>query len=459
MKKSKLVAVLLAVALCFAALALPALAVDDIPDEVEAARQGVVRVLQRNCGTGTGFIIAQTGKATYIITNRHVVTDEEGRTYANAEIILTTSQERMLKANVYAIQVFDSGNIDLVMLEVLDGLKDRPVLPLCDSSNVKSGEAVYTLGFPGTGDNNARNAPSRPEDLTLTGGNISKLDYVYKRSYYGETLSYQHNASINYGNSGGPLLNKHGQVIGVNTWINPDDTSRSINFSIQIDYVISYCKKNDIAFVSGQPPEPTTVPPETVPPTTTIEPVTEAPPSPSFELKWYYIAGAVAVLALIAMLIVLLSRKKKEAVPAPAPQPSMPVAPAPPMPPAAAPQNYPAGPAQSYPEAPAQNYPPASAIVGTGGQFVGDNIPVPDRITLGRDPKRCNVVFQTKAAGVSALHCEIINVGGTMQLTDRGSSYGTFLASGVKLDANRPYDLHPGDSFYLGAKENSFRVV
>ena len=442
MKKIKSLAALVCAAVLLAALCLPVFA-EDIPVAIEDARSSVVRVYQKYCGYGTGFVIAQTPKATYLITNRHVVTDDDGFMYEKANIILTTTREKMLDATVYAIRPFDTGYIDLVLLEVHDGLKDRPVLQLQDSSGVKAGESVYTLGFPGTGDNFDNTRPSKPEDLTVTSGNISKLDYVYKRDYYGDTLSYQHDASVNHGNSGGPLFNKLGQVIGVNTWINPEDTSRSINYSIQIDYVISYCKKNDIPYAAATQPEPETE--ATEPATTTEAESTTDPVPPKPTVPWYYIAGGGGALLLIVVLVVVLVIKKKaDAPPAPLPaaEPVQPTAPVFTPAPAAAVQHS-----------------PASAILGTGGQFLNDKIAVTDQIIIGRDPKRCNLVFQNKAAGVSSLHCELKNVGGAMQLTDRGSSYGTFLAGGTKLEANKPIDLHPGDSFYLGSKENSFRVV
>jgi len=100
---------------------------------------------------------------------------------------------------------------------------------------------------------------------------------------------------------------------------------------------------------------------------------------------------------------------------------------------------------------------PAQGIIGTGGEFLHNRIPVPDRIRIGRDPRQCQLIFGKMAAGISSLHCEVVNRGGTMQLIDRGSKYGTIVRSN-KLEANVPVDLRPGDDFYLGSKRNSFRV-
>ena len=46
-----------------------------------------------------------------------------------------------------------------------------------------------------------------------------------------------------------------------------------------------------------------------------------------------------------------------------------------------------------------------------------------------------------------------------IQLTDLGSSYGTFVGSGQRLNANSPMTLHRGDTFWLGSKEQMFRIT
>jgi len=97
-------------------------------------------------------------------------------------------------------------------------------------------------------------------------------------------------------------------------------------------------------------------------------------------------------------------------------------------------------------------------IVGTGDQYKNNQFSIDDRVAIGRDPKRCHIVFDKKSAGVSGLHCELMNVSGAIQLIDRGSSYGTFMQSGKKLEVNVPETLHPGDGFYLGSHSNSFKV-
>ena len=63
-------------------------------------------------------------------------------------------------------------------------------------------------------------------------------------------------------------------------------------------------------------------------------------------------------------------------------------------------------------------------------------------------------------AGVSHRHCMLTaGADGEVQLTDLGSSYGTFVGSGQRLNANSPMTLHRGDTFWLGSKEQMFRIT
>lgn len=99
------------------------------------------------------------------------------------------------------------------------------------------------------------------------------------------------------------------------------------------------------------------------------------------------------------------------------------------------------------------------SIIGMTGYFAGKQFAVGNQLVIGRDPNKVQVVFPSKTMGVSAVHCELRNNGGTLMLVDLGSSYGTFLGQGEKLQASMPHVLHSGDEFFLGAKENRFKVL
>ena len=81
-------------------------------------------------------------------------------------------------------------------------------------------------------------------------------------------------------------------------------------------------------------------------------------------------------------------------------------------------------------------------------------------ILIGRDPANCKLVYAEGTAGVSGRHCSVSYdaAAGVFIITDLRSTYGTFLIGGQKLDANVPYRLNPGDSFYVGDKANVIRV-
>ena len=93
------------------------------------------------------------------------------------------------------------------------------------------------------------------------------------------------------------------------------------------------------------------------------------------------------------------------------------------------------------------------------GNFAGTTFPINGILSIGRDPKRCQIVFPNESQGISSLHCELRFQGNVVTLTDRGSSYGTFLTGGRKLNNNETVTLKPGDSFYLADTKNEFKVL
>lgn len=81
-------------------------------------------------------------------------------------------------------------------------------------------------------------------------------------------------------------------------------------------------------------------------------------------------------------------------------------------------------------------------------------------IYIGRDPSCCKIVFKEGTTGISGRHCCLRFDSGiqTFELTDLGSTYGTYLANGEKIVPNKPYLLSSGESFYIGDRLNMFRV-
>jgi len=155
---------------------------------------------------GSGFIINEDG---YILTNNHVIKNAE-------EIKVKLFDESEFQAKVLG---FDS-ETDIALIKI-DANKKLPFASLGDSSRVKVGSWVLAIGNP-FGHNH-----------TVTKGLVSAKGRVLPEvSSYNDFI--QTDASINQGNSGGPLIDIHGNVIGINTAIDPRGQG-SIGFSIPID--------------------------------------------------------------------------------------------------------------------------------------------------------------------------------------------------------------------------------
>lgn len=164
-------------------------------------------------GGGTGFIITNDG---LIATNKHVVSDE------NAEYTVFTSDGKNYSAKIMAT---DPAN-DLAVIKIeATGL---PVVDLGDSDKLSVGQWVVAIG----------NALGE-FDNTVTVGVISAKDRKITASGGGTSENLegllQTDAAINSGNSGGPLINLKGQVIGINTAV--AGSAQNIGFAIPINSV------------------------------------------------------------------------------------------------------------------------------------------------------------------------------------------------------------------------------
>ena len=148
---------------------------------------------------GTGFVISSDGK---IITNYHVIEDAY-----SADITINDK-----KYTIASVLAYDA-DIDLAVLKIdANGLTSATIC----KSPVSVGSTIYAIGS------------SRGMTNTYSQGIITYADRVI------DDISYvQHDASITHGNSGGPLINVYGEVIGINTWGISD--SQNLNFAIFAD--------------------------------------------------------------------------------------------------------------------------------------------------------------------------------------------------------------------------------
>ena len=174
------------------------LTAEDLKQLKVDAQTGEVLLFQ---GLGSGTIVNSNG---YIITNRHVVLVSDDRTgavtIANAAYV-TLSDKREFKAQVLGVDE----KTDIAVLKINE--KNLPFARFANSDKCRVGDVVFAIGNPlGVG-------------MTVTSGIVSGLS----RSDTGVGLAYQDfiqtDAAINAGNSGGPLIDYEGRIIGMNTMI------------------------------------------------------------------------------------------------------------------------------------------------------------------------------------------------------------------------------------------------
>lgn len=169
---------------------------------------GARTVLVPSNSLGSGFIVHEAG---YIVTNNHVI--DRAR-----KIRVQLSDDRQFDAEV----VSTDPDADLAILKIASD-KPLPTLPLGDSSDLMIGEPVIAVGNP------------LGYSYSVSTGIVSAIhrDIQPDPTKSGLSDLIQTDAAVNPGNSGGPLLNAYGQVIGINTAIRSD--AQNIGFAIQIN--------------------------------------------------------------------------------------------------------------------------------------------------------------------------------------------------------------------------------
>jgi serine protease Do len=153
---------------------------------------------------GTGFVISEDG---YIVTNNHVVADVD-------TIKVAFNDGFELEAEI----VGRDPKTDIALIRV-DSTDRLAALPLGDSDGVRPGDWVVAIGNP------------FGLEHTVTAGIVSAKGRNIGQGPYDDFI--QTDAAINPGNSGGPLLNLRGEVIGINTAINP--RANTIGFAVPIN--------------------------------------------------------------------------------------------------------------------------------------------------------------------------------------------------------------------------------
>lgn len=418
-------------------------------------------------GTGTGFAVGIPGEPVqYIGTCNHVVSvpsgvytlyidkngnmvkfveEVEGKQYPvywegeDGSLVITDYFTGKLES---AVAIFSAATGDYTSLSVIESnektdvaickLASEPTTkikarPFVKHEDVSVGDPVYAIGYPGVSKYFNDEGKYDYTDSTVTKGIISKSQLTYgifnsDKQFY----SYQIDASIAQGNSGGPLFLEDGSIAGINAFGYKNGTDKA-DYAIAIDELIKILDTASVpyALASDTPVE---------------EPAEE--PNNMLPIIIAVIAGVLIVIAIVAIVIIAKKNKSKNDA------------------------------AKVVSDAPAANIdataaapvaPKASSngryyLIGVSGKFEGKKYAIDERVVFGRDSARCNVAYPENQPGVSAVHCELIRSGSVLTLKDCNSTYGTFLKDGTKLTPNVPVVLNSGDTFYVGDKSNVFEV-
>lgn len=399
--------------------------------------------------SGSGFFIGDTKEdPEYLVTNYHVIaeyiennkggqgiidagTDDNGTQYVlvypNSEMRVYYSETDydVIYPEWYGGQFADN-ELDLAVMKLKKPTTKRHALKLHELSEADRGSTVYAVGFPGIAENDySSGSKYKMQDISITKGIVGK----FTSSGVAGIDLIQTDAVISHGNSGGPMVNEMGSVVGIDTFGHTEAENGSVleiakeYYAINSSELIEVLDKEGIYY--------------------------ELESSGLSTGVIIAIIVAAVVLAAVIVAVILLLKKKKAASNANS-QPT-PVQPAPSV---------------NMQQAPVSQTPsPATAgkpyIVSLAPQHAGASYEVTlGGIMIGRDPSCCKIIYAEGTPGVSGKHAKIEwdNASSEFIVTDLGSSYGTFVLGNRKLDVNVGVRLRTGDSLYLGDSANLLRL-
>ncbi len=243
--------------------------------DIADRKTAVVRVFSEyesgSCATGSAFGVGKAGKEPeYFVTNSHVCLDEDGKLAENIYILLDSRAVHIRYdsdgrggiddvdySKMVACKVVNADSIkefpDVAILHAEKPIAGRDTIALHRSSaDLKAAATVYALGFPAANDNlnitaaNGVYLDADADAVNLTQGVVSKT--TNSATLHGTDVIL-HSATISSGNSGGPLIDENGAVVGINTY--SFDATAGQFVSIYIDYAVKMLEENKIDFTDA----------------------------------------------------------------------------------------------------------------------------------------------------------------------------------------------------------------
>jgi len=204
---------------------------------VAKLEKSVVLILSEN-GFGSGFFVTPSK----IVTNGHVVQDAATK---GLEVFVVNENIGVHRAKVSDIQFSGDYAEDFALLSINEQVGIPLTLVNVQSPGDYKLDKVFAAGFPGSvieSDEDFINLIQTDEfsvpDLVITDGTVSSHQKVF-----GEVLAFVHTAQISGGNSGGPLVNQCGNVMGMNTFIN-SSTDGVRNFSLVSSELLRFLSRS-----------------------------------------------------------------------------------------------------------------------------------------------------------------------------------------------------------------------
>ena len=404
MRQIRKFAAVLLVALLAGVLAVPALAAFD-----NNTLDGIIMITtgapdkdgHMNYWRGTGFFVGEAGKEPqYIVTNCHVVEEFilAGKALGGGELHVRFDKDD--EAEAYLVD-YDAEK-DVAILRLAEATDKRIPLQMRVPQESSLGSEAYAVGYPAAADLTVAAVNSfSQKDATVTTGSISRF---LTESGTGRKLI-QTDASLGGGNSGGPLFDGSGAVIGINTAGSKLDTN--LFYAVSVSEVLPLLDKNSIPYAMAEEKAGGGIP-----------------------VLYIGIAAGAMLLLIVIVVAVLLNRKKKPAQAAPAVQA-------------------------------ARNQTGSPILRSMAPQHGGMVVQLHGSpVQLGRDANLCRLVYQDGTPGVSNRHCQVYydQRESVFVVTDLNSTYGTFLSNGQRIAPNTPVKLPPRSSFYLGETDNTVYV-
>ena len=442
-------AAVITAAAAMAACSLSASAEDSVNEKVKAAQEGVYAVELRYENTSDESFPIQSGSAFFInpttmLTCEHVVamdskTETAVRELAkefygsyskgNVAVKVKLQYDISIGANV----LFSSPEGDWAVLQINESIKNAP-LSFGQSDDAQNTQSVYAIGFPASVANYKSIKNFSRDDITTTKGVISKV------LSENDVRKIQHGATISEGNSGGPLVDENGAVIGIN---NEGVVNKDYYYAIATEQIISVLEQKQIDYTryseaaSAEASEPSddssdataAAPAETVSQDTApavAEETSSSAESDGMDTKTIVlICGGAALAVCLIAAVILLTRKKP-------------------------------APAQNAPKRESNSQPTIAQIFTLIRAKTGEKAAI-DKITfvVGKE-KSCDYCIEGNSS-ISRNHARFIVKGTDCFISDMRSTNGTYV-NNKRISPNDEVKLRSGDIIRISDEEFEFKA-